>query len=172
MSTLRKHQFSVRACLILMTIGAVFCKLCVGMGWVAAIRTAVFVGYASAILAVLRHPGPRTEGALSCTCAGIFNLVLFCRFGNSHIERSFTEQLVAETAGIVLFGIWIVCALLAVRSRRYPNRAIGGLSLLSVISPGILGQLEYFQYIVCSWLGIEWWQVRPFGYLMEVLWFS
>ena len=155
-----------------MTIGAVFCKLCVGMGCVAAIRTAVFVGYASAILAVLRKSGPRTLGVLSCTCAGILNLAVFLRFGNSHIEPSHVEQIVAETAGIVLFGIWITCAVLALRSRRDPNRAIAGLSVLLVISPGILGELDRSQYVVCSWLGIEWWHFRPFGYLMEVLWFS
>ena len=165
-------RFSVRSWLLLITMGAVVCALSVGMGFAPVIRIGLSIGYVFGILVQLRDTGPRTEGVISCACAAIFNLIPFLPIGFGHHEPSFVEQFAAEAAGVVLFGIWLTFAILAIRTRRGPNRAIGALSLLSVISPGILGYLDHCQYLVLSFLGFEWWHIRPFDCLAQLLWFS
>ncbi|HBO43098.1 MAG TPA: hypothetical protein DD670_04025 [Planctomycetaceae bacterium] len=159
---------------ILLIIAVFVCGLSLSIGIRSTIRIAAVTGYIVLIAAQLRHPGPKLRGVVSVACAAAFNVLPFLAdfVVVSGQRLSPAAETVAEVVALVIFLMWILFALLAIRHAQHPNRTLGWLSLLLVLSPGILDHLDHFQYRACSLLRIEWWHFRPFAWLMDVLWFT
>lgn len=169
---LAESRFSTKSWLLLLTIGSIASALCVGSGFAPAIRIGLAIAYVACVVVQLWRPGRKMEGIVSLASAVILNVIVLLRLGAGHHEPSLPAQVAAEGVGMILFGTWILFAVLAVRTLPTANRAIGGLSLLLLITPGVLGYLDHYQCLMRSPMGIEWWHVRPFDSLAQCLWYS
>lgn len=165
-------KISVWIWLSLITTIMGVCSFFVGLGFAIVLRLALLVGYFSCLLFLFRYKGPKTEGIISCACAAIFNLIPFLLGSCRHQEPCIAALYIGEVICATIFILWIAFAIIAIITRITPNYMIGCLSLLAIVSPGILLYLDHIQYLGCTLLGFEWWHIRPFYALHSVLWFS
>jgi len=169
---LAESRFSAEAWLLLMTIGTIASALCVGLGVGPAMRIGLAIAYVAYLVVQLWRPGRKTEAIVSLASAVILNVIVLFRLGAGQHEPSLPVQVAAEGVVIVVFGTWILFAVRAARTLPPANRAIGGLSLLLLVTPGVLRYLDHCQYLTLSLIGVEWWHVRPFDSLAQFLWYS
>jgi hypothetical protein len=146
--------------------------LCTGMGAIAAIRVALLVLYGACLITEVSRTGPKILGITSVACGMLINLAFLVPLGGLDARHSVFALCVAEAVGVVVTGSWIAGGIFAIRTSRSPNRAIGFLSLVLILSPGVLQYMDHFQYVVLTNLQFEWWHVRPFDSLCEWLWFG
>jgi len=143
-------------------------------GIVATVRLVAIIAYLAVVGAQVSRQGPKLEGLVSVGLAVLFNLPLLIPIrvlgSTGHHEPSLESQQIAEALGLILLVLWMASAVIAIRSRRQPNRALGWLALGAVWTPGLLAYLDHCQYLVCARVGIEWSRFRPCEILMHWLW--
>jgi hypothetical protein len=137
------------------------------------IRVCSIITYMSIVIRQFFKQGRKIEGGVGIICAFFLNLSVLVpiRITGCHSEPNLMEQFFAEIINLVVFIMWLTSSILAIKSKERPNYTIGLLSLLLAVTPGVLGCLDHFQYLVYSLFGIEWWHIRPFNYLMQMLWY-
>jgi hypothetical protein len=167
-----EHKLSIWSWFLLIIISVIVCGLYLGrLGFIPAIRIGWSIGYLLCIFVALSQKGQKLEGCLSFACVISLNLIPFYYFRRDHIA-SFGEYVFIETTSMFSFAMWLFFAILAIRMRRTPNRVIGFMSLISIISPGILDYMDTLQADIFTWMGYEWWHVRPFQAIADFLWYS
>ncbi len=171
----RRLQFSLRTALLVMTLTAVVCAVSRAVGdvfWILALlRTAVPVAIAGYISYQLLQPGPKLEGIISvgaiATFHGWYALPL-----NPRLELPQVVCTIIQISVLVLFVTWFAFAVLAIRRGGATNRKMGVASLFFLLSSSSLHYLEYWQFLVCTLLRIEWWHMRPLRHIRDLLWLS
>jgi hypothetical protein len=134
--------------------------LCTGTRAITAIRVALLVLYGACLITEVIRTGPKILGITSVACGMFINLAFLVPLGGLDARHSVFALCVAETAGVFVTGSWIAGGLFAIRTSRSPNRAIGFLSLVLILSPGVLQYLDHLQDVVLTSLQFEWWNSR------------
>ena len=146
------------------------CTLCVGAGWLAALRVGLAVGYFVAVVFSLSRRELGAAAVLSCGAAAVLHILVFLPRGIMPRQLPVAGKYVTECVGLLLFGIWLVAGVLAIWWRGAGGRRVAWVPLAAVISPGILNYLDHAQFLACSLCQIEWWHIRPFAAIARVLW--
>jgi hypothetical protein len=130
------------------------CVLCVfNIGSISAIRIALVTGYVVCIFVVQSQKGPKLEGSVSCVCILLLHLTFPIFRMTCGQYLSLLENFFREAALLLFFLSWAICAVLSIKKWQYPNCVLGFLSIVSIISPGVLTYFFHIKYIILSALG-------------------
>jgi len=168
-------RFSLRTALILMTLFAVGCSIskCVGHSrWlITIVRLGSPLAIIGGIIWQLRHKGRSLEGLLSVAAFTLI-VILFEQTRGREEPTDFAFYTL-NILLLILFVVWFACAVSAIRTGQRPNRGLGALSLLCLLSPYCLIYLTHWQFLIYTFFDVQdSWRFRPMDDLLYFLWDS
>src|SRR5580700_3267866 len=121
---------------------------------------------------VLERPGPWLFGLVSFECGLLMNIPFGWVFFSLERETPMLVSFGLASGYTIIFIVWLLSAACALRRRLPPDFRAAILSTSFLLSPGVLRYLAAMQNLLCSLLGVEWYNFRPFHWVEVFIWYQ
>ena len=159
-------QFSLKRMLYSVPAFAVFFLIARFTGLTVALRVGIPLCVLGGVVWYLTRSGRKIDAFVSLAGLLLFHVVSLNIRYNSVWEPMFVHAIRGAS-----FLVWLLFAITAIRSRQMPNRTIGFLLILFVLSPITLDVINFWTMVYCQTLDVHFWTIpHHVHHLNELLW--